>query len=175
VTASPTVIAASPTATPTPTALTGVVMDLSDPALGIVFEKVPDVHGGAADVYNWLATYEKEVWRTLTTNTVSPGLSILASAEVQATMQQMATSNAKDQAKVGGVFHATIADITVDGDTAHGTTCDDYRETTFADAKGTYTPKEAGFGEARLSKFTLVRVAAEDRWMIQSQEWTGPC
>jgi hypothetical protein len=177
-TASPTATAAprpTPTPSPTPTPTSGVVVEKSDSTLGIVFEAAPDVSGDAADVYNWMATYEKEVWRTLTTNTVSPALSIMASAEVQATMQQMATSNASDQAKVGGVFRARITDISVDGDTAHAKTCDDYREATFADAKGTYTPKEAGFGEARLSDFTLVRVAGESRWKIQSQAWTGTC
>ena len=176
-TASPTVIAASPTATPTPkpTASTGVVLDLSDPALEIVFEAVPDVHGDAADVYNWLATFEKEYWRMMTTNQVSPAFSIMASAEIQARMQQIATGNANDQVKVGGVFHATVAGISVDGDTAHATKCDDYRSVTFADVKGTYTPDQAGFGENRLLEATLVRGPAAGQWIIQSEEKLGTC
>jgi len=174
-TASPTAVTASPTATPTPTATTGVVREVSDPALGIVFEKVPDVHGDPADVYNWMAVFEKEYWRMMTTNQVSPAFSIMASAEIQARMQQIATGNANDQAKVGGVFHATIADITVDGDTAHATKCDDYRSVTFADVKGTYTPDQAGFGENRLLEATLVRGPAAGQWIIQSEEKLGTC
>jgi len=176
-TASPTVIAASPTATPTPkpTASTGVVLDLSDPALGIVFEKVPDVHGDAADVYNWLATFEKEYWRTMTTNTVSPGFSIMASAEIQATMRRVATDNLNVKATIGGVFHVTIADISVDGDTARATTCDDYRNVTFTDFDGPDTPQSAGFGENRLLEATLVRGPAAGQWIIQNEKRNGTC
>jgi len=174
-TASPTVVAASPTATPTPTASTGVVMDLSDPVLGIVFEKAPDVHGDAADVYNWIATFERESWRMMTTNQVSPGFSIMASAEVQARMAQIATNNTNDQVKIGGVFHATVANISVDGDTAHGTVCDDYREAKFSDADGPDTPEQAGFGQPGLGEVTLARGAGDGLWTIQSEKWIGTC
>jgi hypothetical protein len=178
-TASPTATTATtaptPTPTPTPTATTGVVMDLSDPALGIVFEAAPAVSGDAADVYNWMATFEKEYWRMMTTNQVSPGFSIMASAEIQTRMLQVATANANDQAKVGGVFHATVAGISVDGDTARATKCDDYANVTFADINGTYTPEQAGFGENRLLAATLVRGPAVGQWIVQSEEKLGTC
>jgi len=166
---------ATPTPTATTTAKTGVVKELSDPALGIVFEAVPALQGDAADVYNWMATFEKEYWRMMTTNQVGSAFSIMASAEVQAKMQRIATANANDQGKIGGVFHATITDISVEGDSARATKCDDYQNVTFADVKGTYTPEAAGFGENRLLESTLVRGPAAGQWIIQSEKKLGTC
>ena len=176
-TASPTVIAASPTATPTPkpTASTGVVLDLSDPALGIVFEKVPDVHGDAADVYNWIATFEKEYWRTFTTNLLSPGMDVIASVEVKANEQSTLDGNVKNGNHIGGVLHVRVGDISVDGDTARGTACEDYASATFADAVKTYTPQEASFGQPRLMEMTLARVPAENRWKVVTLKENGTC
>ncbi|WP_456789189.1 hypothetical protein [Cellulomonas sp. P5_C5] len=175
-TASPTKPAktAAPTPTATATATAGGVKDLSDPELGIVFEDVPVLEGDAADVYNWIATYNKEYWRTLTTNSLSPAASILASAEVRARLQQIAENNAADQAVVGGVLHSRISNIVVDGDTATGTICDDYRDATFADVNGTYTPEEAGFGGTPHKTLTLTR-EAEDRWIVGKSEVEGTC
>ena len=151
-TASPTTTTASPTATPTPkpTASAGVVMDLSDPALGIVFEKVPDVHGDAADVSNWMATFEKEAWRTITTNQVSPAMDVIASVEVKAQGQATVDGNVKNGNHFGGVIHVRVGDLSVDGDTARGTACRDYANVTFSDAGGPDTPEQAGFGQPRL-------------------------
>ena len=164
-----------PTPTPTPTP-TSEVQDLSDPDLGIVFEQVPDLTGDAAAVYNTLATYEVEYWRMMTTNQVSPAFSVLASAEIQARIQQIAATNAAiEGGTIGGVFRAQVGEVTVDGDTATSTLCDDYRDVTFADPQGTYTPEQAGFGEPRLAKLTLTRIAAESRWLIQTSETLGTC
>jgi hypothetical protein len=163
------------TSTPKTKAATGAVQDLSDPSLGIVFDAVPAVHGDAADVYNWIATFEKESWRTMTTNAVSPAFSVMASADVQATMTRVATNNTKDQVKIGGVFHATVANISVDGDTARGTVCDDYREATFSDAGGPDTPQAAGFGQPSLGEVTLARGALAGSWTIQKETRTGTC
>lgn len=170
-TASPTT---STTAAPTPTEDEGVE-DLSDPELGIVFEDAPELEGDAADVYNWIATYDKEYWRTMTTNEVSPAFSLLASAEVQAKMAQIAETNRNIQGTIAGVLHSRVGNIVVDGDTATGSVCDDYRDVTFADPNGSYTPAEAGFGEPRNEKVTLTRVAAEDRWIVVSSEVEGTC
>ena len=73
-TASATVTAA-PSATPTPSP----TIDYSNPELGIVFEDDPDLTGDEAEVYHWAATYETEYWRTMTTNTVSPKFTTIAS------------------------------------------------------------------------------------------------
>ena len=86
-TASPTV-SATPTPTPTPTAEEfteelGVVFDFSDPDLQLVFEDVPrELTGDAADVYNAIALWVRESWRSITTNQVSPYLYESSSAAV---------------------------------------------------------------------------------------------
>jgi len=176
-TASPTATTASPTATPTPkpTASAGVVMDLSDPALGIVFEKAPDVHGDAADVYNWIATFEKEAWRTITTNQVSPAMDVIASVEVKAQGQATVDGNVKNGNHFGGVIHVRVGDLSVDGDTARGTACEDFANVTFSDAGGPDTPEQAGFGQPRLMEITLARVGAENRWKVMTLKGIGTC
>jgi hypothetical protein len=167
---------ATPAPTPTPTvAATGVVLVLSDPALGIVFEAAPALEGDAADVYNWLATYEKEYWRTLTTNVTSPAFSVIASTELTALMERIAASNANDQSRVGGVFHVSISGISVDGDVAHGTTCDSCRDVTFADAKGSQTLEENGVSQPRLLEATLARGDVDGQWIIHTQTRIGTC
>lgn len=172
-TASPTT---SETAAPTPAPTEDEgVDDLSDPELGIVFEDIPELEGDAADVYNWIATYNKEYWRTLTTNTVSPAFGVLASAEVQARMQQIADKNTSIQGTIGGVLHSSISNVVVDGDSASGMVCDDFREATFADPTRSYTPEEAGFGDRASVKVTLARVSAEDRWTIATTTVEGTC
>lgn len=171
---SPTASEAAPTPTPTPTPTPGVD-DLSDPALGIVFEETPALEGDAADVHNWIATYEKEYWRTLTTNQVSPAFALIGSAEVQARQQDIADNNAADQATIGGTMRVRIKDIVVTGDTATGSACTDYGDATFADVNGTYTPAEAGFDPPVVVNFTLARVAAENRWIILTYDVPGRC
>lgn len=174
-TASPSTTAtATPSATATPEP-EGGAEDMSDPELGIVFDDVPTLEGDAADVHNWIATYEKEYWRTMTTNTVSPAFAVLGSADVQATMQGVVDQNVSSQVDIGGVFHARISDVVVDGDTATGTACDIYRDVTFADPHGTYTPQDVGFGEPRHKTLTLTRVAAEDRWLVLTSVVSGTC
>ena len=171
-TASPT---ASESATPTPTPTPTQFQEQSDPELGIVFEDAPVLEGDAADVYNWIATYNKEYWRTMTTNTLSPAFSILASPEVQATMQQVADTNTNIQGSVGGVLHSRIGDIVVNGGTATGTVCDNYRDVTFTDPNGSYTPTDVGFGTPRHKTLTLTRIAAEARWMVLTSVVEGTC
>ncbi|WP_156043731.1 hypothetical protein [Cellulomonas sp. URHE0023] len=166
-----TAVEPSPTPTPTPSS---EVQDQSDAELGIVFTDVPVMTGDEADVYNTLATLEKEYWRTLTSNTVSPAYSVIASAEIQARMQQAATSNANDLGQIGGVLHTSVGNVVVTGDTAQGSACEDFSAATFADKDGTYTPDEAGFNK-RLSSFTLGRVPGEDRWIVLTTVAGDPC
>jgi len=176
-TASPTAVTASPTATPTPTATTstGVVLDLSDPALGIVFGAVPDVHGDAVDVSNWIATFEKEYWRTITTNQASPVMDVIASVEVKADVHSALDTNVKNGNHIGGVLHVRVGGISVDGDTARGTACEDYANVTFSDAGGPDTPEQAGFGQPRLMEMTLARASGENRWKIITLKENGTC
>jgi hypothetical protein len=162
---------ASPTPSPTPESAT---QDLSDPALGIVFEDGPALTGDEGDVYNVAATYQVEYWRTMTTNTVSPAFGAIGSGDVLAVMNRIATNNTADAVDIGGTFRTRVDDVTVDGDTATAATCDDYREATFADADGPDTPETAGFAEPRLKKLQLQRVDGS-RWIIGTSEVTGSC
>lgn len=174
-TASPTT-EPTPTTTPTPTSVAGTVADLSDPELGIVFEELPELTGDEADVYNWLATFELEYWRTLVTSTASPGFAAFTSPEVQADMAQLASANTEQGLEFGGVFHARIGDIAVDGDSATGTTCDDYRDVTIAGPEGPRTLEEEGADVPILSEVTLARHPdVPGTWMIVASEGAGHC
>lgn len=166
----------APSATPTPTPTpTGGVQDQSDTALGIVFTDVPELSGDEADVWNWIATYEKEYWRTMTTNEVSPAFSAIGSAAVQKSMAEVVRDNRDVSATIGGTFRATVGGVTVDGDTATGVACDDYTDVTFEDADGPDTPEEAGFGEPRRKRLTLLRGQAEGIWRVETVKVEGTC
>ena len=177
VTASPAPeVSPTPIPTPTPTSILGRVLDMSDPELGIVFDDVPDLTGDEADVYNWIATFEVEYWRTLVTNVASPAFSVFTSAEVQARMEEIAANNTAGQSKVAGVFHVRIADIVVTGDTARATTCDNYGEMLAEDGDGPQTLEEVGLAEPVLLEVTLARnPAGQGLWTIQTSRQVGTC
>ncbi len=176
-TASPTATPTpTPTPTPSPTSIAGTVVDLSDPELGIVFEDVPDLSGDEADVYNWLATYRVEYWRTLTTNAASPAFDVFTSPELQADMARIAAENAADEWSVEGTFRVTIGDIVVNGDTATATTCDDYTAVTISDRDGLVTLEELGAEAPALLQASLSRSAhAEGMWTVLTTDRVGAC
>jgi len=166
----------TPTPTPTPTSIVGVVLDMSDPELGIVFDAVPDLSGDEADVYNWIATYRQEYWRTLVTNEASPAFAVFTSPEIRARMSEIAANNTADQSVWDGEFHVTISDISVDGDTASGTSCDDYRQVTVEEPEGVLGPDVTGHDVPRLLRVNLVRNSlGEGLWSIESTEGLGEC
>ena len=84
----------TPTPTPTPTAQPEVY-DLSDPDAGDRVQEVPDLTGDEADVYNWVATYQLEYWRAMTTNAVSPAFDVIAGPELKARIAEIAEKNAE--------------------------------------------------------------------------------
>lgn len=162
-------VSAAPTPTPSPT------IKYSDPELGIVFEDDTELSGDEAEVYHWVATLETEYWRTLTTNTVSPKFSTIASPEIQARMEQMADKNASLQgAHIGGVFRVQVRDVVVDGESARAVACLNYVDATFSDPNGSYTPEEAGFGGISRQELTLARVA-DKTWIVQTRTAAGEC
>ena len=166
----------TPSPTPSPTSIAGTVVDLSDPELGIVFEDVPDLSGDGADVYNWLATFEVEYWHALVTDELSPALDVFTSPETKADLAQIAASNSADGTEFGGVFHVTVGGIRVDGDTAVGTTCDDYREVTVADSTGPLTLEEEGMDVPILIEYTLSRhPTANGVWIVGASRGLGSC
>lgn len=165
----------TPTSTTSPSPGPGVVQDLSDPELGVIFEPAPELNGDAADVYNWIATFEKESWRTTTLNAVNPSFDVIASAEVKAQMQAAVDANLQDGSTFGGILRVRVGAVSVEGDAARGTACEDYGEVTFSDADGPDTPEEAGFGTPILMELTLARVSAENRWRIVTLKENGTC
>ena len=174
-TASPTATP-TPTPTPSPTSIAGTVVDLSDPELGIVFEDVPDLSGDEADVYNWVATFEVEYWRTMTTNQVSPAFSVFASPEVRAEIEGLVTDNVADGWVVEGVYRVTVNDIAVTGDTATAKVCDDYSSVTVIDNEGPVTLDDAGVGTPLLVEVALARNPATDNlWTIGDTSLVGSC
>ena len=112
--------------------------------LGIVFTDVPDLTGDEADVYNWVATYQLEYWRTLTTNTVSPAFEPHRLRDVQATMERIVRNNTENGQGSAGCSRRGSSTSPSTGTPRRATTCDDFSDGTFADPDGTYTPKRRG-------------------------------
>ena len=171
-TASPTTTP-TPSPTPEPTPTDGIQVH-SDPEAGIFFEEVPDLSGDEAEVYNWIATYQKAYWQTLRTNELSGTLASIASADMQATLQQIATDNAASGVRVTGTFRTRITDIVVTGDTATGVKCDDLREATFATAEHEWTPTEVGTDVPERGTVELTRLDG-GVWYINNVLEAGSC
>lgn len=162
-------VSAAPASTPSPS------IDYSVPELGIVFEDDTELAGDEAEVYHWAAIYETEYWRTLTTNTVSPKFSTIASPEVQAQMQQIVDTNSRiEGGQVGGVFRVQLREILVDGDSASAAACLNYGDATFTDVNGSHTPEAAGFSGVIREKLTLARVA-DRTWIVLTSTADGKC
>jgi len=166
---------ATPTPTPTPTP-TSDVNDESDTALGIVFGDAPALEGDAAQVYNWVSVFEKEYWRTMTTNEVSPAFDLIGSPEVKIQMESMAGNNAKSKLDVGGTFQVTISDVAVDpaAGSATASACTDFSKATFTDPNGSYTPAQVGVPKPTHHDLTLRRVTG-DQWRIMTSNENGTC
>ena len=111
--AEPPGLTASPTSTPTssptpePSPTDGIQVS-SDTEAGIVFDDVPDLTGDEAEVYNWIATYQKAFWETLRTNEVSATFAAFTSTEIQDTMARIASDNAEGRA---GRWHLPQSDL----------------------------------------------------------------
>jgi len=148
---------------------------MSDAKLGIVFHDVPRLTGAEAQVYNTLSVGQTEYWRTMTTNAVSPAFAIIGSGTVQNEMQEIVATNTKGKITIGGVFNTTVSDVKVKGDTATGVTCDDYKDMTVKDPKGSYTPDQVGYGTPSRSDVTLQRIPGKDVWKIQRSVVDGSC
>ena len=178
-TASPTV-SATPTPTPTPTAEEfteelGVVFDFSDPDLQLVFEDVPrELTGDAADVYNAIALWVRESWRSITTNQVSPYLYESSSAAVIESVEADVALAVERGNTIGGVHRVTVGDVVVDGEAATGTACRDFREGSFVNANGSHDPADVGFGVPALMEYSLVD-RGEGVWWIESITEVGTC
>ena len=175
-------VTASPTPTPSPTPTEqvftdelGVVYDFSDPDLGIYFEDVPfHLSGDEADVHNAIALWVREAWRSAVTNQVSPYIYESSAAAVIESMETSAENNTSRGNTLGGVHRVAITGIGVDGETATGRVCRDYREGTFENPDGPDDPADVGFGEPILAEYTLVDMGG-GVWWIESIARDGTC
>jgi len=174
-TPSPTAASPTPVASAAATTMTDV-KDLSDPKLGIEFVDVPSLGGSKADVYNSLARYEVEYWRTLTTNKVSGGASEVFGADAVTSLKKIATQNTKNRSDIGGTFRSTITSITISDNGGHATAtvCDNFDDATFKDPDGTYTPHEAGFDPTK-KEITVVPGVVDGTWRIYEIKTVGTC
>ena len=169
-TASPTT-SATPEPSPTPT--DGIQIH-SNTEAGILFDDVPDLTGDEAEVYNWIATYQKAFWETLRTNEVSDTFAAFTSAEVQDSLAQPASNNAAHGFRVGGTFTTWIRDIAVTGETATAVNCDDLREATFATDAGTFSAEDVGQGVPQRYRVELLRLDS-GTWYINRFVKEGTC
>ena len=62
----------------------------------------------------------------------------------------------------------------VEGDSARAVACVDYRDATFTDPNGSYTPDEVGFGGISREELTLGRVA-DHTWVVLTSTVEGKC
>lgn len=171
-TAAPTT--STPTPPPSPTTAPDGILEQSDPALGIVFDDAPALTGVEADVYDTVALFEKAYWSTMTTNEVHPSFDVLASPDLRAGMEEMASGNAANSVSIGGTYRVRISDVTVpDGATATATVCSDYRDATFADADGPDTPEQAGMDVPKLYTYSLRELGGH--WEVATAERAGTC
>ncbi len=91
-------------------------------------------------------------------------------------MEEIAATNTADQSVWSGEFHVRIADIVVDGDTATGTSCDDYRQVTVSEPSGVLGPEVTGHDVPRLLRLKLTRnPVGEGLWIVQSADGVGEC
>lgn len=170
-------VSPTPTPTPTPTQASGpgVVVDVSDPDLQLVVEDVPhDLAGDAADVYNAIALWVRESWRSITTNQVSPYLYESSSAAVIESVEADVALAVERGNTIGGVHRVTVGDVVVDGEAATGTACRDFREGSFVNANGSHDPADVGFGVPALMEYSLVD-RGEGVWWIESITEVGTC
>lgn len=171
-TASPSATA-TPPPTPEPTPTDGIQVH-SDPAEGIVFEDVPDLSGDEAEVYNWIAEYQRAFWQTLRTNEPSSLAAAFTSTEIQENLARLAAANTQDGVTIGGTFHTRIFDVVVMGDTATGVRCSDFRDATFTTAEGTFDAVEAQWDVPQRSTLELVRLDG-GVWHVSKIVGGGSC
>ena len=171
-TASPSTATESPT--PSATSTGESVIDASDPKLGIVFTKMPDLTGDAASALNGLSLFESEFWRATTTGKVDPILMLIASSNVQAIVQAQVDGNIARGATIHGTLTVSVNITRADAGTALGTTCQDFSGVTFTNAKGTFTEAEVGIVDKYLFDVTLSRPNGTG-WMVDTYKRNGKC
>ena len=148
------------------------VLESSDPDLGFVLDDTPDLTGIEADVVDTAVVYQKEYWRTMSSNAVSPAFEVIASPEIRSEMEYIATTNVSMQVTVDGTFRTAISGVSVSGDTASVDVCDDFRDVTVTDPNGTYTSAEVGYENLVRTMSLGNRGGA---WVVLTSTTSGTC
>lgn len=167
----------SPTPEPSPTPTDGIQVH-SNPETGITFADEPDLAGDEAEVYNWVAMFQNALWDTLRTNTPSTVFMTYASAEVQASMQRIASNNTASGVQIGGTYTTTISDIAITTDdagmtTATATVCDDFRQATYTTDAGTFTAEDVEQDVPQRNTYELLHTGED--WYFNRVIGAGTC
>jgi len=169
-TASPTPVVQTPSPTPTGES----VIDPSDPKLGIVFTKMPDLTGDAASALNGLSLFESEFWRATTTGKVDPIFMLIASSDVQAIVHAQVDGNIARGATIHGTSTVSVNITSADATTAVGTSCQDPSGVTYTNAEGTFTLASAGYVDVARFDVTLSRPNGAG-WIVETYKRNGTC
>jgi len=170
-TASPTPVVQTPS--PSPTA--AGVIDRSDPKLGIVFTKMPDMTGDAASALNGLSQFEVDFWRATTTGKVDPLLVLTTSPDVKAIVQAQVDGNIARGATIHGTQTVSVNITSADTTTAVGTSCHDPIGVMFTNADGTFTAAEGGIVDRNFFDVTLSRPNGVGLWAVDTYKRNGTC
>jgi len=172
VTVPPSAVAGSPTPSPTPTGES--VIDASDPKLGIVFTKMPELTGDAASALNGLSVFEVAAWRATTAGKVDPILVLIASPEVLRMVQGQVDGNITRGITIHGTLTVTVNVTSADSTTAVGTSCQDFTRMNYTSAEGTFTAAEGGIVDKYFFDVTLFRPNGGG-WIVDTYNRNGTC
>jgi len=161
--------------TPSPSPTAAGVIDRSDPKLGIVFTKMPDLTGDAASALNGLSQFEVDFWRATTTGKVDPLLVLTTSPDVQAMVQGQVDGNIARGATIHGTLTVTVNITSADATTAVGTSCEDSSGVMYTNAKGTFPLASAGYVDVARFDVTLSRPNGVGLWAVDTYKENGTC
>jgi len=170
-TASPTPVVQTPS--PSPTA--AGVIDRSDPKLGIVFTKMPDLTGDAASALNQLSQFEVDFWRATTTGKVDPMLVLTTSPDVQRSVHNQIDGNIAHGVVIHGTSTVTVNITSADATTAAGTSCQDPSRVMYTNTEGTFPLASAGYVDVARFDVTLSRPNGVGLWAVDTYKRDGTC
>ena len=171
-------LTASPTSvvqTPSPSPTAAGVIDRSDPKLGIVFTKMPDLTGDAASALNGLSQFEVDFWRATTTGKVDPLLMLSTSPDVQQSVHNQIDGNTAQGVVIHGTSTVSVNITSADATTAVGTACEDPSGVMYTNAEGTFPLASAGYVDVARFDVTLSRPNGVGLWAVDTYKRNGTC
>lgn len=165
--------AVTPTPTPSPSVTDVGVPDRSDPALGIVFEKIPDVSGSQADALDTLMQFQVEFWRSRIDGALSSSIGDLSTGAALAQVKEVVSTNEKNGWTTAGETTSTYTDIAGTSKLVIVDMCTDERDVTYTkDGKVT-----SGAELATAQQKIRAEVAQQPTgvWAVQTFTPGDPC